>query len=429
MTASRSIAPVAGPIAADVTLPGSKSIALRHLLMSTLADGPTRLAGIPRCDDVDAMLDAIGRLGMAIERHGKSVAITPPEMPFTSDAVLDLHMSGVSLRLLLAHAALRTSTTRFTGHRQLHQRPNADLLDALRTIGCEIEADPEGRLPITVAGPAAPAANTTLATGVSSQYLTGLMLSAPGLPGGLAISLTGERTSVSYVGVTATEMAKRGIDIDEPDENTVVVPPGRYLGGDVVIEGDASAATYHAALATLHGGRVTFTNLGDTTRQGDYAFLEVCERMGAKIARGSHQLTIQGPGEPRAVGNVDMIDMPDAAPTLMAMAPFLPAPTHISGLATLRVKECDRIACGTRGLRTTGVRVEEFDDAMTIHPAEAPRAAGFDPWEDHRMAMAFSVVASKVRGCVIHDAGCVSKTYADYWDDFDRICGSHTGVS
>ncbi len=423
MTLSRTIAPVETRFAAQVTLPGSKSIALRHLLMSTLADGPTQLTGIPRCDDVDAMFDALGRLGLDLERDGKVATVNPASTLPTPDLVLDLGMSGVSLRLLLAHAALRTSTTRFTGHRQLHQRPNADLLDALRMIGCEIESAPGGCLPITVAGPASPASRTTLATGVSSQYLTGLMLSAPGLPLGLVIALTGERTSASYVEVTAAEMARRGIQIDEPDDGTVVVPPGRYRGGDVVIEGDASAATYHAALATLHGGRVTFTNLGDSTQQGDYAFLEVCERMGAEVSRTSGQLTIQGPSEPRSVGDVDMMDMPDAAPTLMAMAPFLPAPTHISGLATLRVKECDRIACGVQGLREVGVRVEEFDDAMIVHPAAAPRAATFDPYEDHRMAMAFSVVASKVGGCVIRDAGCVSKTYADYWDDFDRVCG------
>lgn len=424
MTELRTIARIASPFAAEVTLPGSKSIALRHLLMSALADGPTRLDGIPRCDDVDAMLEALQRLGVGVERRGKSALLTPPAAPFKSDAVLDLGMSGVSLRLLLAHAALRTSTTRFTGHRQLHQRPNADLLDALGTIGCRIESTPEGRLPIAVTGPAFPTAKTTLATGVTSQYLSGLMLSAPGLPAGLAIALEGERTSASYIGVTTTEMAKRGIRVQTPDESTVVVPQGHYQGGDVLIEGDASAATYHAALATLHGGRVTLTNLGDSTRQGDYAFLGLCERMGADIAHADDHVTINGPVSPGPVGDADMGNMPDAAPTLMAMAPFLPTATHITGLATLRVKECDRIACSAKELRKAGVRVEEFDAAMTIHPADDLRPTGFDTYEDHRMAMALSVVASKVGDCVIHGADCVAKTYADYWEDFDRVCGA-----
>lgn len=427
MTDLGPIPPIESPFAADVTLPGSKSIALRHLLMSSLADGPTHLTGIPRCDDVDVMFEALKRLGVMVERQGKSASLTPPETPFVSDVVLDLGMSGVSLRLLLAHAALRTSTTRFTGHRQLHQRPNADLLEALQTIGCQIESN-EGRLPIAVTGPACPVAKTTLATEVTSQYLSGLMLSAPGLPAGLTIALKGARTSASYIGVTTTEMSKRGIRVKTPDESTVVLSPGTYEGGDVPIEGDASAATYHAALATLHGGRITLTNLGDSTRQGDYAFLGLCERMGAAISRTADRVTIKGPATPEPVGDADMADMPDAAPTLMAMAPFLPTPTHITGLATLRVKECDRIACGAKELRKAGVRVEEFDAAMTIHPADALRPAGFDTYEDHRMAMALSVVASKVGGCVIHGADCVAKTYADYWEDFDRVCqpdGSH----
>lgn len=422
MTDLRKIPRIASPFAADITLPGSKSIALRHLLMSTLAGGPTRLDGIPRCDDVDAMFEALDRLGVGVGRQGKSAWVTPPARPFATDVVLDLGMSGVSLRLLLAHAALRTSTTRFTGHRQLHQRPNADLLESLRMIGCEIESTPEGRLPITVTGPASPAARTTLATGVTSQYLSGLMLSAPGLPAGLTIALVGERTSASYLDVTTTEMAKRGIGVQTPDANTVVIPPGNYRGGDVLIEGDASAATYHAALATLHGGRVTFTNLGKATRQGDFAFFDLCERMGAVVSRAPHRVTIQGPPSPTAVGDANMVNMPDAAPTLMAMAPFLPVPTHIKGLATLRVKECDRIACGARELRKAGVQVEEFDAAMTIHPCETLQPTEFDTYEDHRMAMALSVIASKVGGCVIRGADCVAKTYADYWEDFEGVC-------
>ena len=421
MTHLRTIPRITSPFAADITLPGSKSIALRHLLMSSLADAPTRLDGIPRCDDVDVMFEALRRLGATVVRRGKSAWLTPSAVPFASDVVLDLGMSGVSLRLLLAHAALRTSTTRFTGHRQLHQRPNADLLEALQAIGCRIVAN-EGRLPITVAGPASPIAETTLATDVTSQYLSGLMLSAPALPAGLAIALKGAPTSASYVGVTTTEMAKRGVAVQTPNESTVFVPPGTYAGGDVLIEGDASAATYHAALATLHGGRITLTNLGSSTRQGDYAFLGLCERMGAEVSRASDRVTIKGPASPKPVGDADMADMPDAAPTLMTMAPFLPTATHITGLATLRVKECDRIACGATELRKAGVRVEEFDAAMTIHPADVLRPAGFETYEDHRMAMALSVAASKVGGCVIRGADCVAKTYADYWEDFDRVC-------
>ncbi len=430
---SQHIPRVARPFSVEVVLPGSKSIALRHILMSTLADEPTRLIGVPRCDDVDAMFDAVGRLRVLVERQDKQARLTPPAMPFASDVELDLGMSGVSLRLLLAHAALRDTTTRFTGHRQLHHRPNADLLAALRLLGCQVESFNDGYLPITVRGPRDPASTTTLATGITSQYLSGLLLAAPALAQGLTIRLHGDPTSASYIGVTKAEMARRGVHVRAVDEAILSVPHAAYRGGDVVIEGDASAATYHAALATLHGGTVTFSNLGNSTRQGDYAFLGLCERIGARVSRSESRVTVAGPsalgafGEggavgQGAVGQVDMIDMPDAAPTLMALAPFLPAPTHITGIATLRVKECDRIACGAAELRKAGVRVEEFDAAMTVYPAPELRSATFDAHEDHRMAMALSVLASKVGGCKIVGADCVSKTYADYWDDFERIC-------
>ncbi len=414
------IARVERPFSVDLTLPGSKSIALRHILMSTLADGPTRLVGVPRCDDVDSMFDAVGRLSVDVQRTGKHAHVVPPAEPFTLDAELDLGMSGVSLRLLLAHAALRTSTTRFTGHRQLHDRPNADLLDALRVIGCEVEDD-AGRLPIVVRGPATPAPETTLATGVSSQYLSALLLMAPSLPRGLSIHLRGSATSASYVGVTQAEMARRGVGVRIVDPSTVTVAPGAYQGGEVVIEGDASAATYHAALATLHGGRVHLENLGEATRQGDYAFLALCERIGATVNRSDSRVTIEGPHRLRGLGEVNMIDMPDAAPTLMAMAPLLPTTTHITGLATLRVKETDRIAFGVAELRKAGVEVEEYDAAVTVQPSAELRSVDFETYEDHRLAMALSVLASKIGGCRVLGADCVSKTYADYWQDFDEI--------
>lgn len=404
-----------------VSLPGSKSIALRQILMSLLAKRSTRLRGVPRCDDADAMFGAAQRLGVGVRRQGETAWLTPPDALPDGEVELHLGMSGVSLRLLLAVAALRNGTTRFSGHAQLHRRPNADLLRALEAIGCEVTSL-HGHLPIAVTGTSTSAATTTLRTDVTSQYLSALLLTAPRFPAGLAIRLTGRRTSASYIDLTAAEMAKRGVHVRR-DDATVCVPNAEYRGGDVTIEGDASAATYHAALATLHGATVTFTNLGNGSRQGDYGFLELCERAGATVERRIDATMVRGPKRLSAVESVNMRDMPDAAPTLMALAPFLPTPTHISGLATLRVKECDRLAAGAAELRKLGVDVREYDDAMTVHPATELRPAVFDTYEDHRMAMALSVLASKIGGCRIQGDDCVAKTYRDYWRDFGRIYG------
>ena len=242
----------------------------------------------------------------------------------------------------------------------------------LEEIGCTVESA-AGFLPISVTGPASPAPEATLRTDVTSQYLTGLLLSAPGFPSGLKLRLEGERASASYIGVTETEMARRGAAVRWVDEATVFVPPGQYRGGSVVIEGDASAATYHMALATLHRGTVSFENLGSDTHQGEFAFAEVCERAGARVDRGPASVRISGPGQLKPLGTVDFSNMPDAAPTAMAIAHLsCRTPPDLTGLATLRVKECDRIAAGTAELRKVGVQVDEDDDAMTIHPADGP---------------------------------------------------------
>ena len=408
-----------------LALPGSKSIALRQILMSALAREPSLLVGIPKCDDVATMLRCVTRLGAAVKENGDETRLSPAPVAGAAPLALDLGMSGVSLRLLLAAAALRPTTTRFVGHAQLHRRPNADLLDALQRIGCTVVSN-DGRLPIAIDGPRCPGDQTRLRTKTSSQFLSALLLAAPRLPNGLAIALEDERASASYIGLTVAEMAKRGVPVRTVDADTVVVPHGAYTGGRVVVEGDASAATYFAALATLHGGCARFTNLGKHTRQGDYGFLDVCERAGAMVERRPEETIVRGPQRLEAVGDIDMAAMPDAAPTLMAMAPFLPAPTRLEGLATLRIKECDRIAAGAAELRKAGVKVEEFDAAMTIypattHPARGLRPARFDTYEDHRMAMALSVLASKIGGCEVRGADCVAKTYADYWRDFERV--------
>lgn len=416
---TRRVDRVRRPFEVALTLPGSKSIALRHILMSLLAVEQTRLHGIPRCDDVDAMFDAAARLGVSVQRDGKTALLEPPTTLGESDIALDLGMSGVSLRLLLAVALLRRGRTRFDGHAQLRRRPNADLLCALEQLGCAVESN-GGFLPIEIVGASQPAAATTLRTAVTSQFLSALLLVAPRLRQGLTIYTLGERTSASYIGVTQTEMARRGAPMAVRDDS-VFVPPNDYAGGDVTIEGDASAATYYAALATLHGGSVRLANLGAATRQGDYGFIDVCERLGAKVERRDDATTIRGPKELAAAGTVDMKNMPDAAPTLMALAPFLPSATHITGLATLRVKECDRIAAGATELRRAGVTVQEHADALTIQPTAQLQPAAFETYEDHRMAMALSVLASKVGDCRILGADCVSKTYADYWQDFAGI--------
>jgi 3-phosphoshikimate 1-carboxyvinyltransferase len=239
----------------------------------------------------------------------------------------------------------------------------------------------------------------------------------------------GELTSKPYADLTLDEMAKFGVPVENHGYQRLVVKQQPYRAGIIDVEGDASAASYFAALAALHGARLTLTNLGQATRQGDYAFLGLCERLGAVITRSASSTVIQGPGKLLASfeSAVDMSSMPDVAPTLMMIAPFLPKATHITGLATLRVKECDRIAAPTRELRKLGVAVEEGPDFMVIQPLGTVARHGLveiETYHDHRMAMSFGVLGSRLPGLRILDPGCVAKTYPNYWRDWQRAAAA-----
>jgi 3-phosphoshikimate 1-carboxyvinyltransferase len=207
----------------------------------------------------------------------------------------------------------------------------------------------------------------------------------------------------------------------------LAVAPQVYRASSIDVEGDASAASYFAALATLHGARITLSNLGSNTRQGDYAFFGLCEKLGARVERSASCTVIEGPPllDEGFDGPVDMTSMPDVAPTLMMIAPFLKSPTRITGLATLRVKECDRIAAPTRELRKLGVQVEEGPDYMVVEPLgetskSRPSVVEIETYHDHRIAMSFGVLGSRLPGLRILDPGCVAKTYPNYWQDWQR---------
>ena len=422
MSAARPVPLLTRGFDTTVTLPGSKSIALRQLAISALADAPATLLGVPRCDDVDDMVGALRALGTDIRETGPSrLEVAPAATPGEGEIRLRLSLSGVSLRLLLAMAALRRDVTHLDGLAPLRARPNHDLIEALEELGCETSAADGGHLPISVRGPTVPALEVSIGTGVSTQYLSGLLLIAPRLPEGLVIRIQDDLVSAPYVEVTRHEMARRGVSVETVNAHTLRVAPGSYGGGRVGIEGDASAATYHAALATLHASTVRIDNLGTSTTQGDFGFFELCARLGAAVDASPDRVSITGPKELRSLATVDMESMPDAALTLMAMAPFLPAPLRITGLSTLRHKECDRIACPARELRKAGVTVDEGPDWIAITPVSQPRPARFETYDDHRMAMSLAVFASKAGGCEIADPGCVAKTYSDYWRDFERM--------
>jgi 3-phosphoshikimate 1-carboxyvinyltransferase len=419
----------AGRFDFEVGLPGSKSLTLRDCAIAALADGESTIRFPGECDDYWRMKDCLRRLDIGVDDsvpgcvriagRGGSFGAGPREL-FTGQ-------SAVSTRLLLAMAALRPDRTRIDGHESMRARPNKPLVDALAQLGARMGSTNDGYLPTEVTGTAQLTGPVRVPSDISSQYLTSLLIIAPLLRAGLTIQVAGKLTSKPYVDLTLDEMSKFGVEVDNRDYEELRVAPQVYRHQTLGVEGDASAASYFAALATLHGSRVKFENLGTSTRQGDYAFFELCEALGASVRRTERQTEIIGP--PALIQGfnapVDMTTMPDVAPTLMMIAPFLPGPTHITGLATLRVKECDRIAAPARELRKLGVSLEEGPDFIHIeplHPSARARqtTVEIETYHDHRIAMSFGVLATQLPGLRIQNPGCVAKTYPNFWDDWER---------
>jgi 3-phosphoshikimate 1-carboxyvinyltransferase len=414
-------------------LPGSKSLTLRDCAIAALADGVSTIRYPGECDDYWRMKECLRRLGIEVDDSVEGVVrITGRGGEFAAgDIELDTGQSAVSTRLLLAMAALRTGRTLIDGHISMRNRPNKALVDALASLGARMDSTRDGHLPTTVMGTRRLRGPVRVPSDISSQYLTSLLIIAPLIDDGLIIDVEGELTSKPYVDLTLDEMAKFGVRVANDTYRKFSVASQPYRAGTIDVEGDASAASYFAALATLHGGRITLSNLGTGTRQGDYAFFGLCEQLGARVERTADRTVIEGPRllETGFTGEVDMTSMPDVAPTLMMIAPFLRKPTRITGLATLRVKECDRIAAPTRELRKLGVSVEEGRDYMVIEPLASPDARGANPiptrveietYHDHRIAMSFGVLGSRLPGLRILDPGCVAKTYPNYWKDWQR---------
>jgi 3-phosphoshikimate 1-carboxyvinyltransferase len=418
-----------GSLQFETPLPGSKSLTLRDCAIAALADGASIIRYPGEADDYWRMKDCLRRLGIAVDDssedrvtiHGHGGSFGPGRIE------LDVGQSAVTARLMLAIAALRPDITVIDGHISMQKRPNKDLVDALARLGATLGSTNDGYLPTTVSGTRKLRGPVRVPGTISSQYLTSLLIVAPLVDGGLTIEVDGELTSKPYVDLTLDEMAKFNVRVDNQDYRRFVVPRQNYAAGDIAVEGDASAASYFAALATLHGARITLSNLGAGTRQGDYGFFALCERLGATVERRAQSTLIEGPRELAASFDapVDMTSMPDVAPTLMMIAPFLGRPTRITGLATLRVKECDRLAAPTRELRKLGVIVEEGPDYMVIDPLGAAvksrrEVVEIETYHDHRIAMSFGVLGSRIPGLRILDPGCVAKTYPNYWKDWDR---------
>ena len=416
------IEPVAGPVDATVVVPGSKSITNRALVVAALAEGPSVLTGALHADDTDAMTAALGRLGIPVTAEPGTATLrvtgvagrVPP-----GPADLDARLSGTTARFLLPLLALGSGRYRLDGAPPLRERPMGPLVASLRHLGAAVEDDRPGRLPLTVVAGGLRGGSVRLPGSVSSQFVSGLLLSAPAMARGLHVELASPIVSRPYLALTTATMAAFGVTVEGDADRGLTVAPGRYRGRPLDIEPDASAAAYFFAAAAICGGRVRVPGLGTSSAQGDLAFVDILATMGATVRRGAAEVEVTGGAELRGI-EVDMAGCSDQAQTLAAVAVFASSPTRIKGIGFIRGKETDRIAAVVAELRRCGIEAEEEDDGFVVHPGQ-PCPAVVRTYDDHRMAMSFTLLGLRAPGIQIADAECVAKTFPDFFEVVDNL--------
>ncbi|MGB0738188.1 MAG: 3-phosphoshikimate 1-carboxyvinyltransferase [Ilumatobacteraceae bacterium] len=413
---AHSIQTIQPGFSARVEVPGSKSIANRALVCAGLARGGSRLHRLPDGDDTVAMLDGLAVLGVSTTVEGETVNVAGVDGRPRSGRI-DAGLAGTTSRFLTAVAALAEGATEVTGARPLRGRPFGELHRALRQIGAKVDSD-TGGLPAIVTGPVR-GGRVRLEAGVSSQFVSALMMAGACMPDGLEIELHGVQVSRPYIDMTSTVMALFGAEVVD-EGGALSVAAGGYRGAELEIEPDASSASYPAAVAAACGGEVVIPGLGVSSVQGDVAFREILRAMGASVITESSSTTVScAAGALRGV-DVDMRDCSDLVPTIAVLAALADGVTRIDGVGFIRRKESDRLGDLADGLARCGVAVEVTADGLVI-TGGGTRGARVAAHHDHRLAMAFGVLGSAVPGVVVEDPDVVSKSWPGYWGMLDAF--------
>ncbi|MEZ5296652.1 MAG: 3-phosphoshikimate 1-carboxyvinyltransferase [Ilumatobacteraceae bacterium] len=407
-------------IAAVVDVPGSKSIANRALACAGVADGTSTLTNLPDGDDTSALARAVATLGVPISLE-RGRAVIDGRGTDWPEATLHAGLAGTTSRFLTALVALAGRPITVDGDPPLRARPFGPLHDALVQMGVTVTpAEQAGHLPATITGPPRNG-GVSLRGDVSSQFVSALMMIGPYVPSGLRIGLTSPLVSVPYVEMTAEVMAWFGVAGVVVGLDEITIPSGRYRSADIAVEPDASSASYPLALAAVCGGRVTVPGLGLGALQGDARFADLLAAMGCGVRRTADSVTVESGARLRGI-DVDMADVSDLVPTVAAVAACAESETRIRGVGFIRAQESDRLGDLAGELRTLGVDLDETDDGLDIRPsADRLRPGKAATHHDHRLAMAFAVLGSRIGDVEIGTPDVVSKSWPGFWDMLDAV--------
>jgi len=397
-------------------VPGSKSITNRALVLAALAEGESTLEGVLHSDDTRHMRNALAGLGITIEdlgpttlrvRGGRGQLRAPKEPLFIGN-------SGTTVRFLAALACWVPGPVTLVGDEAMARRPIQDLVDGLRQLGVRIDCE-TGCPPLTIHGGRLPGGQVTMRGDRSSQYFSALLMAAGLAEGPVTVGIEGTLVSRPYIDITRRMIEDFGGAVEATELGFQVAPKAAYRARTYVIEPDASSASYPFALAAVTGGRITVPGLGSNALQGDYGFLDVLARLGARVEKGASSSTVTGAGTLRGI-SVDMHDISDTVMTLAAIAPLLDGETAISNVANIRIKETDRLLATVQELERLGQSVQHGEDWLKIAPRPLVPAT-VHCYADHRMAMSFAVLGAVSGAVSIEDPACVAKTYPGFWHD------------
>ncbi len=422
------LSPIA-KVSGTVNVPGSKSLSNRALLLAALAKGTTILTNLLDSDDIRYMLGALEQLGVQyrLSQNNTVCEVEGLGDVFTQSPAAELFLgnAGTAMRPLCAVLAVSPVTSILTGEPRMKERPIGDLVDALNDIHADISyLDEPGYPALEIKGQRLKGGDMSVDGSVSSQFLTALLMAAPLLTTDSTIAIKGELVSKPYIDITLDIMKKFGVEVthDQYQIFTIKGNQSYTSPGEYMVEGDASSASYFLAAGAIKGGRVTVTGVGSDSIQGDVKFAEVLKAMGAQVEYTSGSITVTG--APLKAVQMDMNHIPDAAMTIATTALFAEGTTVMTNIYNWRVKETDRLAAMATELRKVGAVVEEGHDYIKVTPPEQLQHAQIDTYNDHRVAMCFSLVALSDTPVTINDPGCTAKTFPDYFTRFATICGN-----
>lgn len=415
-----------GKINGEVFLPGSKSLSNRALLIAALAKGTTKITNLLVSDDIKHMLKALSTLGIeySLSDCGTQCTVVGNNGFFKTNAPLELYLgnAGTAMRPLCAALAASEGEFVLTGEPRMKERPIGHLVDALAQLNADIEyLENKDYPPVKITGKSLTGDVVSIDGSISSQFLTAILMIAPLLKTNTRIQIEGELVSKPYIDITLDIMSRFGVSVTNNSYQSFTVQGNQSYQAveKYMVEGDASSASYFLAAGAIKGGEITVHGVGKLSVQGDKHFADVLEKMGAKVIWNDESITVEG--RKLTAVDMDMNHIPDAAMTIATTALFAEGTTTIRNIYNWRVKETDRLFAMATELRKVGAEVVEGEDFISITPPKLLTHAAIDTYDDHRVAMCFSLVALSDTPVTINDPKCTSKTFPDYFEKLAQV--------